>query len=91
MKLVAIAPDAFDAQRASAAGGRRAAAAGCAGLVVDADGYAYELEAGAAAAGRYAARWWSYAVRARAWRWRSDAEQQEDGGFFFAALWVLVG
>ena len=89
MKALAITPDEFDAGR------HRLPIAGellLPGVQVclDADGYAYELRQALLPRGACGTVV-ELSRQGEGVEVALDAEQQEDGGFFFAALWVLVG
>ncbi|MYD10733.1 MAG: hypothetical protein F4X02_11915 [Chloroflexi bacterium] len=89
MKLVAIAPDEFDAKR------HRLPIAGELLLpgvqaCVDADGYVYELKQALLPRGACGTVV-ELCRQGEGVEVALDAERQEDGGFFFAALWVLAG
>lgn len=89
MRIVAIAPDEFDSTRHRLPIAAELLLPGVQACV-DAGGYAYELKQallprGACGTVVELCRQGEGAEVAL------DAEEQEDGGFFFAALWVLAG
>jgi len=59
-------------------------------VCVDAEGYAYELKQALLPRGACGTVV-ELCRQGEGVEVALDAEQQEDGGFFFAALWVLVG
>ncbi len=89
MKIQAIAPEEYDATR------HRLPIAGELLLpgvqaCVDEDGYAYELKQALLTDGACGTVV-ELCRQGEGVEVALEAEQQEDGGFFFAALWVLVG
>lgn len=89
MKMVAIAPGAYDAHlhRLPVAGELLLPGVQ---VCVDEDGYAYELKQALLPRGACGTVV-ELCRQGEGVEVALDAEQQEDGGFFFAALWVLVG
>ena len=80
----------IDADAAPAACGRRVAVAGRAGLLRCEYGYAFELKQALLPRGACGTVV-ELCRQGEGVEVALDAEQQEDGGFFFAALWVLAG